>query len=238
METLDNTLSVSAEGIAAINTIIPIIHAADFRESFPLAVIAATIISYKLNEDVNVAKNSKIKNKAKKNDPNGISPNAAGKTINNNPGPSVGSNPNAKTTGKIAKPAKKEVKIFNPTTDPADDVKLTSRFKYELYVTIHENPTESEKNDCPKAKRTDSPVMLEKSGAKKKTTPSMAPSNVNARTTNTMKKINNKGIIILFARSIPFATPSAMTITFISVKISRPISVVVGLEIIEPNLAA
>src|SRR5699024_709259 len=126
--------------------------------------------------EVNVANKNKSKNKLKKNPPNGNCPNAAGNTINNNPGPSAGSNPKAKTTGKIARPASNETKIFIPTTDPADDVKLTSRFKYELYVTIHENPTDKEKNDCPKANNIPSPVMLEKSGAKKKTTPSHAPS--------------------------------------------------------------
>src|SRR5690606_4498764 len=130
--TSKRTLSVSADGIAATKTTRPMIKAACFRESLPLAVIAATMISYKLNVDVSVANKSSTKNNAKKNAPNGISPNAAGNTMNNNPGPSVGSNPNANTTGKIANPAKKEVKILSAATEPAEDVRLTSRFKYEL----------------------------------------------------------------------------------------------------------
>src|SRR5699024_3748256 len=108
---------------------IPKIHVTDFREYFPFAVNAATITSYKLKDDVNVANKNSSKNKLKNNDPNGNSANAAGKTINNKPVPSAGSKPKANTTGKIAKPANNETKMFIVTTVPAEEVKLTSRFK-------------------------------------------------------------------------------------------------------------
>src|SRR5699024_4496986 len=126
---LANELEDSAEGIATINKITPKLHVTVLRLNFPLAVNAATIISYKLKDDVNVANKNNSKNKLKKTAPNGNSAKAAGNTINNNPGPSAGSKPNAKTTGKIAKPARSETKIFIPTTVPAEDVILTFFFK-------------------------------------------------------------------------------------------------------------
>ena len=129
IDTSDSKLSDNAAGIATINNTAPSIIVTVVRERFPSAVNADTIISYKLKEDVNVANKNKIKNKLKKNAPNGISPKAAGKTMNSNPGPSVGSIPKAKTTGNTASPANNETKIFIPTTDPAELVKLTSFFK-------------------------------------------------------------------------------------------------------------
>src|SRR5699024_302946 len=126
ISTPSSTLEERAEGMATINKMAPNTHVTDFLEKLPFAVNAATIISYKLNEDVNVAKRNNSKNKLKNKAPNGNSAKAAGKTINSNPGPSAGSKPNANTTGKIANPASKETKIFIPTTVPADDVRLTS----------------------------------------------------------------------------------------------------------------
>src|SRR5699024_941824 len=79
-----------------------------FREYFPFAVNAETIISYKLKEDVKIANKNNSKKSDKKIVPKGISPNAAGKTINSNGGPSSGAKPKAKTTGKIASPANKD----------------------------------------------------------------------------------------------------------------------------------
>src|SRR5690625_2662999 len=80
-------------------------------------------------EDVKIANKNNNKNKLKKTCPNGNCANAAGNTMNNKPGPSVGTEPSAKTTGKIANPANKETNIFILTTEPADDVKLTFRSK-------------------------------------------------------------------------------------------------------------
>lgn len=45
--------------------------------------------------------------------PNGIFANTAGRTINSNPGPSVGLTPNAKIAGKIANPASTVIKQLN-----------------------------------------------------------------------------------------------------------------------------
>src|SRR5699024_826828 len=145
--------------------------------------------------------------------------------INNNSGTSAGYKPNANTTGNTARPANKETKIFILTTALADEVKLISFSKYELYVTIHEKPTAKEKNDCPNAYNNDSAVKLEKSGLRKNVTPSIAPSNVRERITNIIKKINNNGIIYLLARSIPFLIPNAITNTFNTVNIAKPINV-------------
>src|SRR5690625_1179996 len=115
--------------MATIISIAPNTHVTVLRENFPLAVKAATIISYKLNDEVNIANKNNNRNKLKYTKPKGSWENAAGRTINNNPGPSAGSNPKANTTGKIANPANSETNIFIPTTAPADEVKLTSRCK-------------------------------------------------------------------------------------------------------------
>ena len=125
IDTLLKVLSARAEGIAAIKIIMPR-KIAEIALGTPLSFKAATIISYKLNEDVNVANKNNNKKIAKNACPNGNCANAAGNTINKSPGPSVGSNPNAKTTGKIASPASKDTKIFIVTTLPAEVVKLTS----------------------------------------------------------------------------------------------------------------
>src|SRR5699024_6094290 len=120
-------------------------------------------------------------------------------------------------------------------TDPAYVVKITAFSKYQLYVTIEDNPTAEEKKDCPNAYKTASPVMLEKSGAKKNFTPSIAPSNVNARTTIIKKKMNSNGIIYLFARSIPFFIPKEIKTTLHNVNNKRQPNVTVGLVITETN---
>src|SRR5699024_2377932 len=118
-------LSARAEGIAAINMII---HRkmAELALGPPLSLKAAPIISYKLNEDVNVANKNNNKKIAKNASPNGNCAKAAGNTKNKSPVPSVGSKPNAKTSGKIASPASRDTKIFIVTTLPAEVVKLTS----------------------------------------------------------------------------------------------------------------
>ena len=65
----------------------------------------------------------------KKNCPNGIFANTAGRTINSNPGPSVGLTPNAKIAGKIANPASTVIKTVKLTIDVADFAKCSSFFK-------------------------------------------------------------------------------------------------------------
>src|SRR5699024_97159 len=123
------------------------------------------------------------------------------------------------------------------TTTLENKLKLKPLNKNQLQETIHEKPTAKEKNDCPNAYNNDSAVKLEKSGLRKNSTPSIAPSNVKERITNIIKNINNNGIIYLFARSIPFFIPSAMTNTFITVNIAKPISVTLGLPVTCPNKA-
>src|SRR5699024_8194071 len=125
IDTSLNILSARAEGIDAINIIIPR-KMADIALGTLLSFKAATIIPYKLNYEVNVVNKNNNKKIVKNACPNGNCAKAAGNTINKSPGPSVGSNPNAKTTGKIASPASKETKIFIVTTLPAEVVKLTS----------------------------------------------------------------------------------------------------------------
>src|SRR5690625_5702218 len=88
-------------GIPATKTTKPAIQETFLREC-PFALKEATIISNRENDDVSVANKNKIKNNAKKRQPNAISPKTAGSTINSKPGPSAGSNTNANTTGKIS----------------------------------------------------------------------------------------------------------------------------------------
>ena len=83
-------------------------------------MVALTMISYKLNDEVSVAKRNNNRKKLRKTPPNGICAKACGSTMNNNPGPSVGSNPNVNTTGKMANPAKSDTKMFIATTQPAE----------------------------------------------------------------------------------------------------------------------
>ena len=70
--------------------------------------------------DVNAANKNSNKKTNRKNAPNGILSNTAGKTTNNNPGPSVGSKLKEKTAGKMASPANIEMIIFIETTEKAD----------------------------------------------------------------------------------------------------------------------
>src|SRR5699024_11906744 len=94
IDTSFKILSARAEGIAAINMIIPR-KMAEIALGTPLSFKAATIISYKLNEDVNVANKNNNKKIAKNACPNGNCEKAAVNTINKRPDPSVGSYPNA-----------------------------------------------------------------------------------------------------------------------------------------------
>src|SRR5699024_7544692 len=84
IDTLLKILSERAEGIAAIKIIIPS-KIAEIVLAERLSYKTATIISYKLHEDVNVA-NKKNNKKIDKNVcPNGNCSNAAGNTINKSP---------------------------------------------------------------------------------------------------------------------------------------------------------
>src|SRR5699024_8393599 len=87
IEKLSKTLEESADGIATTNIIMPKISDVYSRDLLLFFVNAATITSYKLNEDVNVANKNKIKNKLKNKLPKGICPKASGNTINNKLGP-------------------------------------------------------------------------------------------------------------------------------------------------------
>src|SRR5699024_9348254 len=153
IDTSFKILSARAEGIAAINMIIPR-KMAEIALGTPLSFKAATIISYKLNEDVNVANKNNNKKIDKNACPNSNCAKAAGNTINKSSVPSVRSNPNATTPRKIAGPASRDTKIFLVTTLSAEVVTLTSFSKSELYVPIHESPTAREKKDCPNAYNT------------------------------------------------------------------------------------
>src|SRR5690606_5095080 len=87
IQTSPNELYVNVEGIEAINRKIPMMTVIFARLIFHFSMMAATIISYILNDEVNVANKNRIKNSAKNSSPNGICENAAGNTMNNNGGP-------------------------------------------------------------------------------------------------------------------------------------------------------
>src|SRR5690625_906187 len=114
--------------------------------------------------DVNAANKNNNKKMNKKNAPNGILSNTAGKTTNNSPGPSVGSKLKEKTAGKMASPANNEIIMFIMTTVKADLGKSSFLGKYELYVTITETPTLIAKKDCPKANKIVCEFRFEKFG--------------------------------------------------------------------------
>ena len=129
IETSLKELYDNKAGNAAINTTTPRIIETVTRGTLNFSMMAATMISYKLNEDVSVANKNKSKNSAKNTSPNGICPKAAGSTIKSKPGPEAGSIPNENTTGKIASPASNDTNKVNITTEPAELGKLTSFFK-------------------------------------------------------------------------------------------------------------
>ena len=89
-----------AHGIPTAKMSNPIINDAEGRFfSLSFATDATTISSIEIAE-VKVAKKNKIKNIIKKNCPNGIFANTAGRTMNNKPGPSVGLTPTRRSPGK------------------------------------------------------------------------------------------------------------------------------------------
>src|SRR5699024_5823084 len=119
-------------GMPTMKMSIPAIQVIFFRLSVFPFVRAATIISNMENADVKVANKNNNKKISKKAAPKGILSKTAGRTTNNKPGPSVGSNPNANTAGKIANPANNEIKIFIITMVNADLGKSSCFDKYEL----------------------------------------------------------------------------------------------------------
>src|SRR5699024_6317097 len=123
------TLEESADGLATTNKIMPKISDVDSRDLRLFHVKAATITSSKLHEDDNVANQNRHRNKLKNKLPKGICENASGNTKHHRSVPRSGAKPNAKTTGKIAKPASNETNTFIVTTQLAEDVKLTFLFK-------------------------------------------------------------------------------------------------------------
>ena len=68
-------------------------------------------------------------------------------------------------------------------------------------------PSESEKNDCPKAERNVEPLSLLKSGWKRNESPSPAPSSVMERMAKTMSRRKSTGMSSLADFSMPFLTP-------------------------------
>src|SRR5690625_3607196 len=195
----------------------PAIHVTRFlilRFSF---VIAATIISNNENAEVSVANKNNNKKMSKNPAPKGILSNTAGKTTNSKPGPSSGSKPKAKTAGNMASPASNEINKFIMTIVDADFDKSFCFDKYELYVTMTDTPTLIEKKDCQSAYRTVSDVNLEKSGYKKKVSPSVISFRVRERMIKMIKAINSAGIMILLAFSMPFCIPFATTTIVITI---------------------
>src|SRR5699024_480374 len=98
----------------------PVIQVVLLRLDASPFVTAATIISNIEKAEVSVANKNNNKNKSKKNAPNGNRLKTAGNTTNSKPGPASGSKPKANTAGKIASPARNEIKIFIVTIVKAD----------------------------------------------------------------------------------------------------------------------
>ncbi len=72
-------------------------------------------------------------------------------------------------------------------------------------------PRLSEKNACPMALSTTCGVTFEKSGLKRKLSPSAAPGISMELMQNAAKITNSSGISTLAIRSIPFSTPRLST---------------------------
>ena len=87
--------------------------------------------------------------------------------INNNPGPWLGSNPNAKIAGKMANPAAIDTAMFIHTMAFALLTMFVLRSKYEAYVIIPHVPSDNAKNDCPKAYSIPSALKSDTFGCRK-----------------------------------------------------------------------
>ena len=68
-------------------------------------------------------------------------------------------------------------------------------------------PRLSEKKACPMARMMTCGVILEKSGCRKKESPSLEPGSVSERTQKTSSMTNSSGMSMFDIFSIPFCTP-------------------------------
>src|SRR5699024_10330700 len=109
-----------AAGIPAANMRVPVIQVVLLRLDAAPFVTAATIIPHMQKAAVSVTNKNKKNNKSKKNAPNDTGLKTAGHTTKRRPGPASGSRPKANTAGKIASPARNEIKIFIVTIVKAD----------------------------------------------------------------------------------------------------------------------
>jgi len=98
-------LNDSIASVLISHSTIPVAHEADLRLMPLLSHNQETVASTMEIEEVSAAMESIKKNSAPNSVPNGIAWNANGRLINSSPGPSPGSMPLAKITGKIASPA-------------------------------------------------------------------------------------------------------------------------------------
>src|SRR5699024_12595372 len=97
-----------------------------------LFVAVATIFSNIQKSELNVENKNNNTNKSKYNPPNGICLNTAVNTTKTRPGPASGSKPKPNTAGKIASPARNEIKIFIVTIVKANFGKSSCLDKEEL----------------------------------------------------------------------------------------------------------
>lgn len=84
---------------------------------------------------------------------------------------------------------------------------LLSLLKYEAYVIIHPKPRLREKKAWPIALRSTPELILLKSGENKNLIPSLNPDKKQELMQKATNNMNNKGIKIFDALSIPFVTP-------------------------------
>ena len=106
-----NTPIDKEEGTPIKNAATPQKITAFLRSTPKLSIRYAAGLSNKEIEEVIAANSTSKKNNAPKTNPTGIESNTAGNVMKINPGPAVGSNPNANTAGKIANPANKAASV-------------------------------------------------------------------------------------------------------------------------------
>ncbi len=171
--------------------------------------------------DVNPAIASEKKNSAPNSWPAGICETTAGNVTNDRIGPvmpsrsatatpcSCARKPSAANTPMPASISKPELE--NATTRPGD-VRFALRFRYDEYVIMMPNATESEKKICPYAAiHTFMSPSADQSGVNRALRPSPAPSRKSARTTSTANAMTSSGRKTTLAFSMPFATPPTRT---------------------------
>ena len=163
----------------------------------------------------NAANVIKRKNKVPQIRPPAISLNTFGSVINTSPGPSPGLIPNAKHAGKIISPAIIATDVSKSVTLIASPVSALS-FPIQLpNIANAPIPILNVKNDCPIAANTVVPIpaslILDKSGFRQNSNPSIAFGNVNALTTSTSIMKNKLTIIAFVIFSTPFSKPREQT---------------------------